>query len=113
METSAKTGENINEAFEMVINEIYRVLKKNGEIEQSMNTSDPTGTYKPTSTQPHLANNEESKDSFKTSSSFNTQSTDPKNSKFLSDNTAVKLKASLHGSQSNSMVSQKKKNCKC
>ncbi len=50
METSAKTGENINEAFEMVINEIYRILKKNGEIEQSMNTSDPTGTYKPTST---------------------------------------------------------------
>ena len=45
METSALTGENVNEAFEMVVNEVYRVLKKNGEIEQSMNTSDPTGTY--------------------------------------------------------------------
>ena len=45
METSALTGENVKEAFEMVVNEIYRVLKKNGEIEQSMNTSDPTGTY--------------------------------------------------------------------
>ena len=30
----------------MVVNEVYRVLKKNGEIEQSMNTSNPTGVYK-------------------------------------------------------------------
>ena len=30
----------------MLVNEVYRVLKKNGEIEMSMNTSNPTGTYK-------------------------------------------------------------------
>lgn len=46
METSAVDGTNVNEAFEMLINEVYRVLKKNGEIEQSMNTSNPTGLYK-------------------------------------------------------------------
>ena len=46
METSAMEGIAVSEAFEMLINEIYRVLKKNGEIEQSMNTSDPTGIFK-------------------------------------------------------------------
>ena len=46
METSATAGTNVVEAFEMLVNEVYRVLKKNGEIEQSMNTSNPTGTYK-------------------------------------------------------------------
>ena len=46
METSATEGTNVTEAFEMLVNEVYRVLKKNGEIEQSMNTSNPTGTYR-------------------------------------------------------------------
>ena len=46
METSAFTGTNVSETFEMLVNEVYRVLKKNGEIEMSMNTSDPTGVYK-------------------------------------------------------------------
>ena len=45
METSARDGTDVNTAFEMVVNEVYRVLKANGEIEQSMNTSKPTGTY--------------------------------------------------------------------
>ena len=48
METSATAGTCVVEAFEMLVNEVYRVLKKNGEIEQSMNTSNPTGTYKTT-----------------------------------------------------------------
>jgi len=46
METSASEGTNVNTAFEMLVNEVYRVLKANGEIEQSMNTSKPTGTYR-------------------------------------------------------------------
>ena len=46
VETSAIDGTNVEEAFELVINEVYRVLKKNGEIEQSLNTSNPTGVYK-------------------------------------------------------------------
>ena len=33
VETSAIDGTNVEEAFELVINEVYRVLKKNGEIE--------------------------------------------------------------------------------
>ena len=45
METSARDGTDVNTSFEMVVNEVYRVLKANGEIEQSMNTSKPTGTY--------------------------------------------------------------------
>ena len=46
METSAQSGQNVNQAFEMLVNEVYRVLKANGEIEQSMNTSKPTGVYR-------------------------------------------------------------------
>lgn len=46
METSAVEGTNVNEAFEMVINEVYRVLKKNGDVERTLNTSDPTGRYR-------------------------------------------------------------------
>ena len=45
VETSATEGTNVQEAFELIINEVYRVLKKNGEIEQSHNTSNPTGVY--------------------------------------------------------------------
>ena len=33
METSAMDGTNVKEAFELLVNEVYRVLKKNGEIE--------------------------------------------------------------------------------
>ena len=46
VETSAIDGTNVEEAFELIINEVYRVLKKNGEIEQSLNTSNTTGVYK-------------------------------------------------------------------
>ena len=46
VETSATEGTNVQEAFELIINEVYRVLKKNHEIEQSHNTSNPTGVYK-------------------------------------------------------------------
>ena len=45
VETSATQGTNVQEAFELIINEVYRVLKKNHEIEQSHNTSNPTGVY--------------------------------------------------------------------
>ena len=48
LETSALSGDNVVVMFETVVNEVYRVLKENGEIEQSMNTSKPTGTYKTT-----------------------------------------------------------------
>jgi len=33
METSAVDGTNVTEAFDSLVNEVYRVLKKNGEIE--------------------------------------------------------------------------------
>lgn len=46
METSATQGINVELAGDCLVNEVYRVLKKNGEIEQSMNTSNPTGVYK-------------------------------------------------------------------
>ena len=46
VETSAVEGTNVSEAFVMVINEVYRVLKKNGDVERTLNTSDPTGRYR-------------------------------------------------------------------
>jgi len=41
VETCATSGTNIVEAFELIINEIYRVLRADGEIEKSLDTSQP------------------------------------------------------------------------
>ena len=46
VETSATEGSNINEAFELIINEVYRVLRQDGEIEKSLDTSMPNGEFK-------------------------------------------------------------------
>ena len=46
METSAVNGKGVAETFELLINETYRVLKRNGELERSLDTSKVTGTYR-------------------------------------------------------------------
>ena len=49
VETSGLHGTNVPEAFELIINEIYRVLRQEGDISKSMDTSNPTGMFKTSS----------------------------------------------------------------
>lgn len=101
METSAKDGTAVHDAFEMLINEVYRILKKNGEIEQSMNTSDPTGIYKTgkrgLSRQSYGSGAPQNSSTAEGADAPSISDGDPlKASKLLPDKGGVQLKASLH-----------------
>ena len=39
-------GTNVVEAFELIINEVYRVLRQDGEIEKSLDTTLPNGQFR-------------------------------------------------------------------
>ena len=46
VETCALNGTNVMEAFDLIVNEIYRILRQDGEIEKSLDNSQPTGQFR-------------------------------------------------------------------